>query len=338
LPRPYQSDEPEPNVSSGEVSVPDPEPLAITTHEAEIPEEDQTSAEENTQDADENSEQPSADARIPQVRTTYSRWLLLVVWAVPSAALFYFSHKYFVRPLAALIAEVLIVGIVAFWWSFTLRTLRERVPPAGWKSQIKPKRLFYMSESEFDSMRFELGGDDDDLLEDHKVLWASKYSRATKFWMYALIVLACISLVGMLFVQSVDISLGSGLPHEVNIIWVWPLLSLLFLVGSFLVNLDWNYKRLLVDEALIYHIKENPPWLPWRPGDKDPLRLEYVAQADPIDTSWGKLWGHGTVKLKYQTGIDQDTIYLKKVPRHRDFCNMINAMSREARGGSNILM
>jgi hypothetical protein len=338
LPRPYRPDVPKPNASSNEASMPDPKPLATPEHEAVIPEEDLTPTEEDTQEVDEPRKHTSEDERIPRVRTTFPLWLLLAVWAVPSVTLFYFSHKYSVRPLAALIAEVIIVGIVGIWWHDTIRTLRDRVPPAGWKSVIMPEKLANMSLSDFDNMRFELSGDNDDALEEHKVAWASRYSRVAKLWVRILIGLAVICPVGMLFVKSLDIGLGNGLPHKVNIIWVWPLLSALCIVAAYFVNLDWNYKRLMVDDLQIYDLKENPAWMPWVRGRNNVLRLEYVFAADPIDTSWGKRWGHGTVALTIQRGMDQQTIHLQKVPRHRDFCNTVNAMARSSQGGAGILM
>jgi hypothetical protein len=302
-----------------------------------VAEPDHPSPQDETQE--EVTAAPYSEApRVPQVRTTYSLWLLFAVWALPSVLLVYFSIKYDLRMAPALIAETVVTGIVAFWWHDMLRTLRERVPPPGWKSEIKPERLVYMSDAEFDAMRFELISDENDGLEEHRVLWASKYSKVAMLWVRLLIVLACICPVGMAFVKRVNVSSGSGLPHEVNIVWLWPLLSVLLLLAAYLVNLDWNYKRLMVDDVMIYALKENPPWMPWLPGKNDVQRLEYVYSADPIDTGWGKRWGHGTVALTIQTGMDQKTIYLRRVPRHRHFCNAVNAMTRAVRGGSGILM
>jgi hypothetical protein len=241
------------------------------------------------------------------------------------------SLELLLRPVAIIIGEVAVICFAALWWFFSNDTLKQRIPPPGWKSQIAPDRLENLTIEEFDGMRFELKGDDEDAIEDHRVRWATRYSKDVKFLSWVLVFLVIPCALGAVFVPSFTTA-GSGaeLPQTHNIRVLWIIAIPVLLLTSWLIRLGWNYSRLMLDESQLYLLKENPAWLPLHPGKNDIIPLYEILDADPVDTTWGKIWGHGTVILSRQKGYDKPKyIRLRRVPRHRDFINVINAMRQK---------
>jgi hypothetical protein len=269
--------------------------------------------------------------RFPHCRASYPVWVAYLLAVLMLAVLAYAYTRYPLRGEVEALLAPLALGIVWLWRHDSNKTLRERLPPQGWKSEIEPSKLVNLSPKEFDGMRFELSGDEDDDIEDHKILWAGRYSRDVFLWIRTLVVLGLLAPLGAVFLSHMVIPGGAGeLPQTYDLVLFWLLLSPLCLLTAGVLRLDWDYGRLMVDQDYLYELKENPAWLPWIPGKNNPIRMSSVWSADPIDNGWGKRWGHGTVVLTVVTGYNRDTITLERIPRHRDFCNAVNGMITES--------
>jgi hypothetical protein len=267
---------------------------------------------------------------VPQYRLSYPGWVTIVLGSVLATVALYVAHLLLLSPLAQLILVLAAVGLAFLWRSDSNRTLRGRVPPPGWKQVIKPDNLEKMEPADFDElMRFELQGDDDDDVENHRVRWASRYSDDVIFISKLLLVLAFLCLLGAAFVRHITVTVSSTeLPQTYRLTFWWLLASAVLSAIVVAIRFDWHYRRLMFDESQLYILKENPAWLPWNLGQNDPILLMDIISADPVDTGWGKRWGHGTVILKYQDGLGGGVLRkrLRRVPKHRTFCNALNGM------------
>jgi hypothetical protein len=267
-------------------------------------------------------------------RESYPRWVSCLLLAALLLTLLFVSVGYHLRYRAFVGMGALALVFVGLWHKDSNGTLRERLPPAGWKAKITPDRLELLTLEEFNSMRFELNGADDDDIENHRVRWASRYSRDKIFLSWIMALLAPLCLVGAFVVPHVTVQ-GSAaeLPHSYNLVWAWIVAALLLLVASLLMRLDWKYSRLLLDQGTLYLLKENPAWLPWTPGKNDVILVTSIWSADPVDQRWGKYWNHGTVILTYLKGYGAPRQkILRRVPWHRDFCNIVNSVAADNGG------
>jgi hypothetical protein len=263
----------------------------------------------------------------PDYHESYSKWCAVVIGCVLIAAAEYVVWRLSLSVAWAVSLAALAIGGAALWRHDSNRELQNRIPPDGWKSVIKPDKLVNMELSDFDElMRFELKGDDDDDLEDHRVPWASRYSRDVIFISWGLLALAAGCLVAALVFPSVTVSWNDAeLPQTYNLVPYWLIAIPVLLIVVWGIRFDWHYRRLMFDESQLYILKENPAWLPWTPGQNDPIPLALILSADPVDTEWGKRWGHGTVLLRYQLGFRTYKKRLRRVPAHRTFCNKLNS-------------
>jgi hypothetical protein len=274
---------------------------------------------------------PPEQAHIPQCRSSYSMWATVVLGMILTGCWLYASFELLLRPVTMIVGEVVVIILAALWRYMSNDTLKQRIPPPGWKSQIMPEKLENLSIEEFDGMRFELKGDDVDPIEDHRVRWATRYSKDLKFlsWVFVFMAVACP--FGAALVPSYTTS-GSGaeLPQTYNLRELWIIAIPVLLFAAWLIRLNWNYSRQMLDESQLYLLKENPAWLPLLPGKNDVIPLYEISSADPVDTAWGKFWGHGTVVLFCQQGLShvQKKTY-RRVPKHREYVNAINAMRQK---------
>jgi hypothetical protein len=274
---------------------------------------------------------PPEKAHVPEYRSSYSLWAAVVLGAILTVCWLFASLELLLRPVAIIIGEVAVICFAVLWRFFSNDTLKKRIPTRGWKSQIMPDRLENLTIEEFDGMRFELKGDDEDAIEDHRVRWATRYSKDVKFLSWVLVFLAIPCTLGAVFVPSFTTA-GSGaeLPQTHNIRELWIIAIPVLLITAWLIRLGWNYGRLMLDESQLYLLKENPAWLPLLPGINDVIPLYEILSADPVDTVWGQFWGHGTVVLRYQEGYgNTKKKTLRRIPKHREFCNAINALRQK---------
>jgi hypothetical protein len=269
---------------------------------------------------------------VPQYRLSYSRWAACILGAFLLLVALFTGAVLALGPLGYLLLAALAVGAAVLWHFDSKKKLLSRVPPPGWKSVIKPDKLVHMEPEDFDElMRFELKGDEDDELENHRVRWASRYSRDVIFLSWCLVALAVGCIVCAVLFPYVTISWNEmELPHTYYLV-PWLVLAAPVVLVRVVVNrFDWHYRVLMLDDTHLYLLKENPAWLPWSRGQNDPIPLSSIWSADPVDTYWGERWGHGTVVLTYQLGYgNMRTKVLERVPNHRAFCDAINSM----RGG-----
>jgi hypothetical protein len=226
-----------------------------------------------------------------------------------------------------LMLAVAAVAIAALWQHDSNRELRRHVPPSGWKSVIKPDELVNMELADFDTMmRFRLKGDKNDPLENHRVRWASRYSRDVIHITKALMVIAFLCPLGAVLLPEATVTWSNReLPHTYHLVLVWLVVALVILILVALIRFDWRYRMLMLDETFLYFLFEVPAWLPWPAGQRDPIRLSTIISADPQDTTWGKRNGHGTVVLTYMRGIQTRTKTLRRVPQHHDFSDAVNS-------------
>jgi hypothetical protein len=274
---------------------------------------------------------PPEKVHVPQYRTSYPGWVAIVLGAVLTVCWLFASIELLLRPVTIIVGEVAVICLAALLWFFSNDTLKQRKPPTGWKSQIMPERLGHMSIEEFDGMRFELKGDDVDRIEEHRVRWATRYSKDLKFLSWVLVFMVVPCACGVAFMPRFTVA-GSGaeLPQTHNIRELWIIAIPALLMAAWLVRLGWNYSRLMLDESQLYLLRENPAWLPLTPGQHDVIPLYEILDADAEDTIWGKIWGHGTVVLACQKGYGNlRYVRLRRVPRHREFSNAINAMRQK---------
>jgi hypothetical protein len=274
-------------------------------------------------------EEKALAEQFPHLRTSYSLWYAVLVWFVLTGMLVFIARLFSLEGTSLLIGFVAVTLITMLWWHDSIGELRDRIPPKGWKAEIEALYLCFITPEEFDGMRFELTGNAGDGIEDHAPPRAMRYSRDIFLWMRLLLVAGALSPLGVLVLSHLTLDDGpGGLPQAHDIRWVWLVLSAICLAAAGLMRLDWDYRRLMYDSDMLYLLKENPAWLPWWPGQNDVIRMDWVYSADPIDTSWGKRWGHGTIVLSYQKQFGADrTIHLKRIPNHRKVCNDINGLA-----------
>jgi hypothetical protein len=272
----------------------------------------------------------SAEDYTPKCRESYPSWVPWFVWALLGGITSYVCVKYFLfTAFATLVAAGLIAVVVSLWWSDTQRVLKRRLPPSGWKSQIMPEKLVYMTLENFDGMRFEFEGEDEDELENHRVRWVTRFSKDILILVWLCSAAAPLCLVGAVLLPTITTpGTGGELSQEHHVVWVWVALALALAFMAFFTRLEWDYKRLMLTDKYLYCLKENPAWLPWFSGKNDPFSMDYVIKADPIDSHlWGNRWGHGTVKITIQEGLGNlQYLYFRRVPNHREFCNALNGM------------
>jgi nicotinamide riboside transporter PnuC len=265
---------------------------------------------------------------VPQYRDSYPRWIVWVLGVILVVVALFVATLLELRPLWYLILSVAAVVGVALWRLDSNRELRRHVPPAGWKSEIKPDELVNMDLSYFDTMmRFRLKGDKNDDLENHRVRWASRYSGDVIHISRLLTLVAVACLVGALVFRHVTITWNSEqLPQTYYLVRPGLIVCLVLLLSVGIMRFHWHYRTLMLDETFLYFLFEMPAWLPWSTGQRDPIRLSLISMADPQDTSWGKRNGHGTVILTYQRGFTTLTKPLRRVPNHHEFCDAINSV------------
>jgi hypothetical protein len=272
-----------------------------------------------------------ADEKVlmPGCRLSYPRWVAYTIGAVLLGLLAFSSLLFRQRPPLVAGLAAAIVFLTLMWRKDSSLALRSRLPNKGWKSQIQPEMRENLSPEEFNAMRFELKGLDDGSTDEHRVPWVSRYSRVAFFHIRVLIFLAGLCLVGALrFPYYTDQGSGADLPHTYHLTWIWVAACPLLLFAAWLTYLEWDYRRIMLDDRHLYLLRENPAWMPWIPGKNDPIPLSYIWSADPRDSWWGKHWGHGTVELTILVDYsERRRIRLRRVPRHRDFCNVINDMT-----------
>lgn len=281
---------------------------------------------------DEVEEEELEEAAFPHLRRAYPNWVTYLLAILLLGTWLYISHLLSSKIWIVVLGSAIIVGLVALWRLGSNSTLKARLPPPGWKSEIEPAELRYLTPEQFDGMRFELSGSNKDDLDEHESPWAMRYSRDEFLWIGVLVLLAFLSLAGIFLVPHATVGGGGAeLPQEVNLVWLWVILPPLCLLLAWLTYLIWDYKRLMFDEHFIYDLLENPAWIPFAKGKKDLIPMSNVWSADPEDTSWGKVWGHGTVVVTYQEGMGNTRQKkFRGVPRHREVCDAINGL----KGGS----
>jgi hypothetical protein len=269
-------------------------------------------------------------------RTSYSILLPVLIWGVLVAPVVIVHKRIHALPVWLLwgwIAWAVLGALL--WWRGSSNTLRDRIAPLGWKSEIIPEKLVYLSPKDFDGMRFDLNGEDDEDIENHRVRWATRYSKDRLRLAQLLALLVCGCFVGIFVWPEVTIP-GSAaeLPTVTNIQVYWLVVGLLLVPPALLVHLDWDYGRLMVTSNTFYDLKENPAWLPWKEGKNNPYPISSIWRVDPEDTKWGKLWGHGTIVIKIQEGMggEMETLVFRRVPRHREFYKAVSSIVREQRG------
>jgi hypothetical protein len=270
----------------------------------------------------------------PHLRRTYPVGVTCLLGGMLLAMWLYICHVFTPRPWVVCVGAGIAIGVAMFWRHDSNRTHRDRLPPEGWKSEVEPAILVNLSEEEFDGMRFELSGNNNDDLEDHEPPTASRYSRDIFFWIRSLVVLGCLSPLGAVFLPSfVHGGSGTQLSQEVNLVWVWIALCPLCLITALLLRLHWDYGRLMYDDYALYILRENPAWLPWIPGKRDIIRITNLVDVDGDDEGgWAKHHRHGTVIVQYQEGLGNVKVKrIRRVAKHRDFCDGLNGMMR---GGS----
>jgi hypothetical protein len=284
-------------------------------------------------------EDASADRCVdytPEYTLAYPPIVALALGAVLLAIAFFASRQLALRPVTSLVLMAGAIAATALWRYDSNKELRRHVPAPGWKSVIKPDELVNMELSFFDTMmRFRLKGDKRDGVENHRVPWASRYSRDVIHISRILALAAIACLVGALVFRHMTITWSSDqLPQTYNLMPAGLIIcvALLLIVG--MMRFHWRYRALMLDETFLYFLFEMPAWLPWSTGQRDPIRLTLILSADPQDTSWGKRNGHGTVILTYQWGIRTIVKRLRRVPKHHEFCDTINSVREQ--GGMGI--
>jgi hypothetical protein len=266
---------------------------------------------------------------LPGCRVAYPWWITVALGVSLLVILFFAAAYFHMRPITVLILSVLCVFVAFLWRLDSNAELRRRLPTKGWKSEIEPDKQELLTPEEFNSgMRFELTGDDDDDLENHRVRMASRRSRDQLFFARILLGLAPLCLVGALVCPHWTVN-GSGgeLPQVYNLVPGWVALCPALLLSSWWMHLDWDYNRLMLDDSIFYVLRENPAWLPWLPGKNDQYPIVSIQMADPVYTWWGKRWGHATVDVYFVYGYTNRTkLRLRRVPNALAWCNAINTM------------
>jgi hypothetical protein len=266
---------------------------------------------------------------LPGCRDAYPAWVTIALGTSLLLAVFFAAVYFRMRPVAVLILAALCVFVAFLWRIDSNAELRRRLPSKGWKSKIKPDKLEFLTPEEFNSgMRFELTGDDDDDLENHRVRRASRRSRDQLFFSRILRGLAPLCLVGaVVFPHWAVNGSGAELPQEYNLVPWWVAACPLLLLMSWWMHLDWDYNRLMLDDSIFYVLRENPAWMPWVPGKNDQYSIMSIQMADPVYNWWGKRWGHATVDIYFVYGYTNRTkLRLRRVPNALAWCQAINTM------------
>jgi hypothetical protein len=268
----------------------------------------------------------------PKKEDSYPLWIAFLIASIPIGFALYVAAAGSLRPLGLLVVILASVCFAAYWRINGNANLRRiRTEAKGWKAEIMPKRLIHMSKKDFDPMRYELTGDDDDEVDKHEVRWASRYSRDVIFVAWVIVVLALGCLVCALLFPYVTIR-GSGaqLPQTYNITLAWVAAAGLLLVWAASTRFSWDISRLMVTDEFMFDLMVYPAWLPGMSGvtRRIPrIRMAEVEEADYDQSGWGERWGHGTVVVIYQELFERKKLRLKRVPNPRAFCDMINANS-----------
>jgi hypothetical protein len=221
-----------------------------------------------------------------------------------------------------------ILFVAAFWWYDSRRSLKDHIPPAGWKSDIQPEELKFMSPAAFNRKRVKLIGKASDPPEEHQVIRATRFSLDRLILAFVLLGVACFCPLGLVLWPTATLPAGQGeLPETVQTLWWWIGAMVLSLLGAEWAALDWDCRTLMQDQDYIYDLLELPSWLPWVPERNNPIALRTVTRADPVETTWGKRCRHGTVKVYTWEGPEagEVTYTFTRVPNHVDVCNDINA-------------